>query len=386
MNPRVVVLGAGYAGAGAVVSLEAELGGAVDLTWVSEDDHHVVLHEAHRAIREPRVRDSVAIPVEEIKAPETTFHEGTVTGLDTAARTVHLADGSALDYDYVVVAIGSGTAYYGIPGLETHAHTLKSLDDALGIHDAVRTAAAEATDRDPAQVVVGGAGLSGIQAAGEVAEFRDDEFAPIEVTLVEALPEIFPPGGEAITRLLRRKLEAADVDILTDDPITEAGATRLHFEERAPLEYDVLVWTGGITGRDVTAEAGVEAEHGRLVADDTFQTSDERVFALGDAAMVAQGQGEEPAPPTAQAAWDAAKLVGRNVRHTIADEPLESWAYEGLGTLVSVGEASIAADIPFVPVAAFNSLPATVLKRGAAARWIASITSWHRALRSWDDL
>ena len=145
MTADVVVLGAGYAGAGAVKRFENEIdAGEANLTWVSEQDYHLVLHEVHRVIRDPSVESKVAIPVSEIKAPSTTFLEDRVTGIDTEERTVALEDGEDVDYDYLLVALGSATAFYGIEGLEEYSHTLKGLDDARTIHEAVREAAAEA--------------------------------------------------------------------------------------------------------------------------------------------------------------------------------------------------------------------------------------------------
>ena len=185
MTDDVVVLGSGYAGAGAIKSLESELGRDTDITWISDVDYHLVLHESHRCIRDPAIQDKVTIPVEDIKSPSTRFVQGEVVDIDAEGRVITLADDSTVDFDYLLVAIGSRTAFFGIDGLEEHAHTLKSLDDALGIHEDVKKAAREASQSDPAQVVIGGAGLSGIQSAGEVAEFRDDHRAPIDIHLVE---------------------------------------------------------------------------------------------------------------------------------------------------------------------------------------------------------
>jgi NADH dehydrogenase len=385
MQPRVVVLGAGYAGTGAIQSLEAEFQPAeIDLHWISRSDHHVVLHEAHRAIRDPDVEASISISVTDLKADGTDFTEAEVVGLDTDARLVELADGEAVEYDYLVVALGSDTAFYGIPGLVDHGHTMNSLEDAVEIHEAVAGATQEGSAGDPVEVVVGGAGLSGIQVAGEVAEYRDQVAEPIEITLVEALPQIYPAGGQALRARLRAELQRATIEVETDDPITELEADRIHFDDRPPMSYDVFIWTGGITGRSALDQVGVDTDHGRLYADDTFQTSDPRIFSLGDAAVVAQ-DGQE-APPTAQAAWDAATLLGTNVRGAMADEELEEWEYESKGTLISIGRTSLAADIPGIPIEVFDSFPATLLKKGAAARWIASITSWPRALKAWNDL
>ena len=193
MTAQVVVLGSGYAGSGAVASFERAAGDGADLTWISEHDYHLVLHEAHRVVRDTGVASKISIPVDEIKSPETTFRQGHVTGIDVDEREVHLRDCGPVAYDYLLVALGSRTAFYGIEGLEEHAHTLKGLDDAREMHEDVAAAAADATRSDPAQVVIGGAGLSGIQSAGEVAAYRDEHRAPIDVTLVEGLDEV-PPG------------------------------------------------------------------------------------------------------------------------------------------------------------------------------------------------
>ncbi|WP_257297512.1 NAD(P)/FAD-dependent oxidoreductase [Haloarchaeobius sp. FL176] len=386
MATKVVVLGAGYAGAGTVKDLQKQLGQGIELTWVADVDYHLVLHESHRVIRDPSVQHKITIPVGEIADPGTEFVRGEVTGLDTDERVVEVDDGeTTVDYDYAVVALGSQTAYYGIPGLEEHSHTLKGLDDALEIHEAVKNAAQDATRDDRAQVVVGGAGLSGIQSAGEIAEFRDKHRAPMDIYLVEALEEIFPPGDPEIQGALRKRLQQNDIEILTDDPITEAEEDAIHFDERDPIDFDVFLWTGGVTGRDAMDGVDVENEHNRLNAEMDFQTSDERVFALGDSAIVDQ-PGEHPAPPTAQAAWQAAEVVADNVVRAINGQRLETWTHEDKGTVVSVGESAVAHDVYISPIDTFGGLPAKMLKKGIAARWIADLTSYKRAWNAWDAL
>ncbi len=383
MTEHVVVLGAGYAGAGAVRRLQSELDGAARLTWISEHEYHLVLHESHRCIRDPAVRSDITIPVREIADPTTEFRQGRVVGLDTDERIVELEDGE-VGYDYVLVALGSRTAYYGIPGLEERAMTLKGLEDALAINEAIEEASREASRADPARVVVGGAGLSGIQTAGEVAEFRDDNRAPIDIHIVEALDEIFPGNDPSVQRALRKLLEDAGVTIHTDDPITEADDDRIHFDEGDPLAYDVLVWTGGITGQDALNGADLENQHNRVLADETFQTSDDRVFAIGDSAIVDQEGG--PAPPTAQAAWQAAEVAGGNLARAVEGSPLKEWTFDDKGTVVSVGEEAVAHDVKGIPIDTFGGFPARNLKKFIAARWIADLTSWSRARTAWSSL
>ncbi len=387
MAAHVVVLGSGYAGTGAVESLEAARDGDVELTWVSDVDHHLVLHESHRCIRDPGIREKVVIPVGEIKSASTSFRQGEVVGVDTETRTVHLADGS-VDYDYLLVCLGTRTAFFGIEGLREHAHTLEDLEDVLGIHEDVVTQAGAATAADPARVVVGGAGLSGIQTAGELAELRDDRGLPIEIVLLEGLDEIFPGGDPALQAALRERLEARDVDIRTGEFVGDVDGETVYVGETGRVDYDVLVWTGGITGRDALAEAGVDKDERsrRLHAGQDFRTADERVFAIGDCALIDQ-PGGDPAPPTAQAAWQAAEVAGRNVVRAVRGQPLERWTFDDKGTVVSVGEAAVAHDVAGVPfVDTFGGFPARTLKKAIAVRWIRTAAGTGRALRAWSDM
>lgn len=387
MTEQVVVLGSGYAGAGAVRSLEDELDGDADITWISDIDYHLVLHESHRCISNPDVKDKITIPIEDIKSPRTQFVEGYVDEIDVENRQVHLEDDSQHAYDYLLVGIGSQTAFFGIDGLQEHAHTLKCLDDALGIHDELMDAAREATNTDPAQIVIGGAGLSGIQSAGEVAKFREEYDAPLEIYLVEGLDEIFPGNDDGIQAALRSRLEARDVNILTGDFISEVDEDAVHIGEDDELDYDVLLWTGGITGRDAIKDVELEKDerNHRVNTESNFQTNNERVFAIGDAALI--DQGDDPAPPTAQAAWQAAEVAGENIARAVRGQPLKTWKYDDKGTVISVGEDAVAHDVSVVPFAdTFGGFPARTLKKAIAARWISSVTGPGRALKAWPDM
>jgi NADH dehydrogenase len=388
MTEHVVVLGSGYAGAGAIQSLEASLDGEADVTWIAKEEYHLVLHESHRCIRDPSVGEKITIPVEEVKSPETGFVQGEVVGIDAEDRTITLADGETVGYDYLVVGLGSRTAFFGIDGLREHAHTLKGLDDALGIHEDVVERAADATAADPVEVVVGGAGLSGIQTAGELAELRDERGLPLSICLVEGLDSVLPNSDPGLQAALRDRLEARDIDIMTGEFIGEVDEETVYVGEGGALDYDVLVWTGGITGQEAVegTAVGKDERSNRIHTGGNFRTDDERVFALGDCALIDQ-PGGDPAPPTAQAAWQAAEVVGRNVTRAIRGQPLEPWTYKDKGTVVSVGESAVAHDVFVVPfVDTFGGLPAKFLKKAIAARWIRDVAGVGRALSAWSDM
>jgi NADH dehydrogenase len=388
MAPSVVVLGSGYAGTGAVRRLEAELDGDADLTWISNVDHHLVLHESHRCIREPAVAEHVVIPVDEIAAPTTEFVTDTVTRIDTDRRAVYRDNGDPVEYDFLLVGLGSRTAFFGIEGLRAHAHTLKSAEDAIAIHRAVSEAAATATPADPTRVVVGGAGLSGIQAAGELAELRDEADLPIDIVLVEGLDEILPGKDSGLQAALRARLADRAVEIRTGEFVGAVDDDAVYVGEASELAYDVLVWTGGITGRAAVEHSDVDQDDRshRIHAGRDFRTDDDRVFAVGDAALVDQ-PGDEPAPPTAQAAWQAADVAGANVARAVRGDPIQDWTFDDKGTVVSVGESAVAHGVKGLPlVDTFGGRPAQFLKKAIAARWIKDVAGWGRALRAWPKM
>ncbi|MFA9518006.1 NAD(P)/FAD-dependent oxidoreductase [Halopenitus sp. H-Gu1] len=392
MSTQVVVVGSGYAGSGAIKSLEAEIDDEIDVTWISEHDYHLVLHEVHRVIRDPSIESKITIPIEEIKSRSTRFVQGRVVDVDVEDRRIETDDGTTVDYDYLLLAIGSTTAFFGIEGLKENAHQLKCLEDARAIHDDVRAAASEATQSEPAQVLVGGAGLSGIQTAGEIAEYRDKHRAPIDVKLIEGLEEVFPGNDPEIQGALRKRLEEADIEILTGDFISRADEESVYLgggeeEEPEELPYDVLVWTGGITGHEELENVDVEKDDrsNRVVANSDFTTSDDRVFAIGDTALVEQGS-DEVAPPTAQAAWQAAEVAGENLARAARGAPLKTWHHDDKGTVISVGERAVAHDVAGVPISTFGGPGAKILKKGIASRWIAKVSSTGRGVSAFGDM
>ena len=318
--------------------------------------------------------------------------QGHVENVDTDERVVELDDDTTVDYDYLLVALGSATAFYGIEGLEEYSLTLKSLDDAREIHEKVKSAAEAASRSDPAQIVVGGAGLSGIQSAGEIAEFRDKHRAPIDIKIVEGLDEIFPGQDPEVQGALRKRLQEADVDILTGDFISKVDEETIYLgggedEEPEELDYDVLLWTGGITGQEEVAEANVDKDErsNRIFADQDFGTSDDRVFAIGDSALVDQGD-DNVAPPTAQAAWQAAEIAGENLARSVRGGPMKTWTHDDKGTVISVGDKAVAHDVQGVPINTFGGPGAKLLKKGIATRWIADVSSVKRAVDAWQDM
>ncbi|MBB6646313.1 NAD(P)/FAD-dependent oxidoreductase [Halobellus ruber] len=346
---RIAILGAGYAGVTLARRLESTLPDDVEVVVVDESETHLVKHEVHRVIRRPAVADAIRVPLPEL-FDRATVRTERVAGLGRDARTVHLADGSELSYDYAAVCLGSVTAEYGIPGVAEFGLPLASVDDALAIRAAFLSAAGVDADgvesvadasAGSVDVVVGGAGLSGVQTAGELAALAREEGVDADVTLLEQLPHVAPNFPEHFRRAVREELESRDVTVSTDTTVERATADAVETDQ-GTIAADVFVWTGGITG---TEAMGGDRP---LVRDDL--RLDDRTFVVGDAARAVDADGE-PVPASASAAIREARTVASNlsrlVEHDLEEARgfrprLDPYRFDVPGWIVTVGDGTVA--------------------------------------------
>jgi NADH dehydrogenase len=374
----VLVLGGGYAGLTVTRKLERRLPASATLTLVDDTGNHLVQHELHRAVREPDYVDDISVPLGEI-LDRATLREGEVTDVDREGRTVSLAGGDELGYDYCVVALGADTAFYGIPGVEEHATPLKRLEHAATIRREFEAVVDQLGHDDPAAdvdrsgtVVVGGAGLSGVQVAGELAAMaRERDVADsVEIVLLEQEATVAPGFPEQFQRATRDLLDEQGVDVRTGTTVTAADDATIT-TERGTIAYDQFVWTGGIRGNEAMA-----GDRPQVRGDLRL---DERTFALGDAVRIVDADGE-PVPASASAAVRAAETVARNVVAAATADggfvDVQQWHWESPGWLISVGDDAVAQLGPTVVTGG----TANALKSAVGVTYLAEHGSLRRAL------
>jgi NADH dehydrogenase len=210
---RVLVLGAGYAGVALTRKLERTLDDDVDILVVDDTGTHVVQHEVHRVVRKPRIADHITLDLHEL-FDRAEVREGTVVDVDADANEVALADGTVLSYDVGAVCLGAETAYYGLPGVREHATPCKRVEHAKRI----RASALDAIDAD-GHAIVGGAGLSGIQVAGELAALAEKNGPPASTEGVDAADA--EDASTPVTISIEDDATDQDDDASSDDDATD---------------------------------------------------------------------------------------------------------------------------------------------------------------------
>ncbi|APW99909.1 NADH dehydrogenase [Halobiforma lacisalsi AJ5] len=345
---HVVVLGGGYAGLTLTRLLERSLPADAELTLVNETPDHLVQHELHRVIRRPELADAITVSLP-AALDRASVRVARVEGIDRERRVVSLSSGR-LEYDVAAICLGARTAYYGLEGVRDHSLPLKRLRHANRIRKRVREVCHGDYDGQTPRIVVGGAGLSGIQIAGELAELVREEGSRATITLIEQRERVAPNFPANFQRAVRDALEDQGVEVRTATAVQRADDDRVFLESDETLPYDAFVWAGGIGGPDA-----LEGERPTVGSDLRL---DDRTFVVGDAARVVDAD-EEFVPASAQAAVREARTVATNVSRVVdgqldsefdpePDHPpdggpdLESFRFESPGWIVSVGDEAVA--------------------------------------------
>ena len=373
--PRIVILGGGFAGVAVARRLERRLrADEAELALISHENFTVftpMLPEVSSGSLEPR---HIVTPVR-AQLRRTTFVLGEISRIDLAAREVaarHVITGAltTLRFDQVVLALGSVTSTFGIPGVEEHTLALKTLEDAetlrnrivAALEQAVVTAPGPERDRLLTFVVVGG-GYTGCECAGElvdlfhsvVAFYRPLRLADIRMVLIEAgnvlLPDLPPQMGRYTTRNLARR----KVELILGDGVTRIDAYGIALQSGRMVPAATIVWSAGVRPSPVLKDLPglVHARNGGIVVGQDFRAlgrSD--VWALGDCAWIptkpdAQ-QSDRSAwyPATAQHAIREGPALADNLVAALRGTPTKPFHFTALGTMASLGARSGVAALP----------------------------------------
>ncbi len=363
----IVILGAGYGGMSCVTRLSRRFRRFpnVRIHLVDRHTYHLLetrLHE--RAVRE----SEVTIPLARFlaKRENVTFHLGEVTHIALDAQYVELDFGMSetsapqprrIRYDYLVIALGSKTNFYQIPGLEEHAFQLKELDDSerIRVHtERMFAIAASETNRNKRReylrFVIGGGGLTGVELATEMAERFDslseqyhiDPSEP-EMVLVELSSSILPSlDGRQVARSIEA-LQAMGIQILTNTRVTcmreQDGRLEMLRIPGDAIPTRTMIWTGGIRISDLIRRSGAETgPQGRVIVNEFLQVRHyPEVFAIGDNALAINPQSDKAVPTAAQFALQQGYITADNLERIMDGRALKAYRPRVLGEVVSLG-------------------------------------------------
>jgi NADH dehydrogenase len=352
-NPRVVVIGAGFAG----LEVARALGKAgIGTTVIDRRNHHLFQPLLYQVATAALSAADIAEPIRRIlrryKSIQVLF--GEVTSVDPIGRVVRLTCGRELAYDYLVVASGAGPSYFGHDEWSRWAPGLKTIEDARDIRSQILLTFERAErETDPLEqrrlttIAIIGGGPTGVELAGSIAElsrhtlaqdFRNITPHETRILLIEAGERVLGAFPEELSTYARNRLDQLGVTVLTGERVEEVGATSVTVSgDRIPVGF--VIWAAGVSASPLGRKLGVETDRaGRVPVSDTLEVRGlKNVFALGDIASQADEDGR-PLPGLAQVAKQQGIHLGRCLaEHIAGQEPLKPFRYKSRGNTAIVG-------------------------------------------------
>ena len=355
---RIVVLGGGFAGVYAARRLEhlARKGAPLDITLVSQENFFLFTPMLHEIAASDLDVTHIVSPLRTLLRRTQVF-VGSVESIDLEKRRILVSHGfdrhaHEIEYDHVIIALGSITNFYNLPGLETNALTMRTLGDAIHLRNRV-IATLEEADNECAldddgllTVVVAGGGFAGVETLGALNDFVRDalEFYPrlrerqVRMVLVHAGPEILPELGEELGSYARKKLTDRGLEILTGGRVVEVAPDGVRLASGRFIPSKLVIWTAGTSSHPLLAHLPCRCDRGRIVVDETLSVAEwPGVWAIGDCAAIPDSRTGQCFPPTAQHAIREGAAVADNIVASMEGRALSPFTFRTLGQLAAIG-------------------------------------------------
>lgn len=360
--PRIVVIGGGFAGMSFIKQLRGE---KVQIVLFDRHNYHTfqpLLYQVSTGGLEP---DSIAYPLRKVFRKHNNFHfrMAEVEHINTKEKIISTSVGS-LPYDYLVIATGTRTNYFGNENIANNSMPMKTVPQALNIRSLILQNIEEA-DRVSSEeerkrflnFVIAGAGPTGVELAGALAEFRKGilendypelEEEDMEVHLIEGQDRVLPPMSEAVSKKAQRFLEKLGVNVHLSTLISDYDGTTVTTKDGKTFRTATFIWAAGVTGAPVAGiNASAIVDRANRYKVDHFNKVEgfDTIYALGDVALMNTKDYPKGHPQVAQPAIQQGKRLGRNFRKMLKGKKMEPFEYFDKGTMATVGRNKAVVDI-----------------------------------------
>lgn len=368
--PRVVIVGGGFAGINLAKSLKNK---PIQVVLIDKHNYHTfqpLLYQVSSSGLEP---DSIAYPLRKIikKSNNTFFRLAEVLEIEPENNKIKTSIGE-LTYDYLVLATGTKTNFFGNKDVETYSMPMKTVPQALNIRSLIlqnlekaTIAKTEAERKAFLNFVIVGAGPTGVELAGAIAElknhivprdYRDLNSKDMQIHLLEGADRVLPPMSTQASQKAEEFLKSLGVHVHCKTLVKEYDGKTVETNSELELETETLIWAAGVTGSPVkglSSNALLERSNRYKVNRYNQVENYPNIFALGDIAYMETEAYPKGHPQVAQPAIQQGQLLGKNILKLIAKKPMQEFKYNDKGSMATIGRNKAVVDLGKVKFGGF---------------------------------
>ena len=344
-KPKVVILGGGFGGLAAARALHK----TADVTVVDRHNYQTFLPLLYQVSTAGLAADHVAYPIRgALRKTPVKFRMGSPISIDHKNKEVKLDSSELLKFDHLVVALGSVTADFGIPGVKEFTLGMKTVSEALTIRAEIMRRFEDLCrfeDDTKLSITVVGGGPTGVEMAGAIAELirgplksdQENAAAHINITLIEAGPRLLPPFAPSLSARTKKDLEKLGVKVLLNAAVQEVEHRKIKLKDGTTIASEITIWAAGVKGSDAMGQLNLPTVANRVAVDPTMQVKNyPNVWALGDIAA-AIGKDGNTLPMVAPVAIQQGKFIAKQIMRLSKNQKLENFKYLDKGSMATIG-------------------------------------------------
>jgi len=345
-KPKVVILGGGFGGLAAARALYK----SAEVTVVDRHNFQTFLPLLYQVSTAGLAADHVAYPIRgALRKTDIKFRMGSPISIDHKNQEVKLDSSEVLKFDHLIVALGSVSADFGIPGVNEYALGMKTVHEALTIRAEIMRRFEDLCrfeDETKLSISVIGGGPTGVEMAGAIAELirgplKSDQAnaaAHIQVSLIEAGPRLLPPFAPSLSARTKKDLEKLGVKVLLNTAVKAIEHRKIILKDDSVLNSEITIWAAGVKGSDAMAQLNLPTNGNRVAVEPTMQVKNyPNIWALGDIAGGALGKDGRPLPMVAPVAIQQGKFIAKQIARLMAKKPLTDFKYLDKGSMATIG-------------------------------------------------
>jgi len=345
IKPKVVILGGGFGGLAAARALYK----TAEVTVVDRHNYQTFLPLLYQVSTAGLAADHVAYPIRgALRKTSVKFRMGSPLSIDHKNKEVKLDSSEVLPFDHLIVALGSTTADFGIPGVNEFTLGMKSVHEALTIRAEIMRRFEDLCrfeDETRLAITVIGGGPTGVEMAGAIAELirgplksdHKQAAAQIDITIIEAGERLLPTFSPTLSKRTKKDLEKLGVKVLVGSPVAGVEHRKITLKDKQVLPSEITIWAAGVKGSDAMTQLSLPVSGNRVVVEPTMQVKNyPNIWALGDIAG-ALGKDGSPLPMVAPVAIQQGKFIAKQIARLSSSKELKEFKYLDKGSMATIG-------------------------------------------------